>query len=391
MMYVKNLSLMKVKKSFEEINEKILKGEAVVLTAEEVSAMSKDYSAEEIARKVDVVTTATFGPMCSSGMFVNLGHSNPPIRMERVTLNNVPVHSGIAAVDVYIGATEVNPFNEKYGGAHVIESLIAGQDVRLKASAKGTDCYPETEIETLINKSEVNEMTMFNPRNAYQNYPCAVNTSGRMIYTYMGSLLPDTGNATFSTSGELSPLLNDPDLRTIGIGTRLFLCGAKGYVAWFGTQFKTEGPRNEFGIPETNSATLSVIGNAKEMSTEFLKAAYFEKYGVSIFIGIGIPVPVLDEDMAHRVSVRNEQITTTVCDYSKPDHPAIGKVTYGELFSGSMMLNGKKIRTASMSSVAKAREIAVELKRWIGEEKFLISRPLEPFPTGTKLHSLERR
>ncbi len=382
---------MKVKKSFEEINEKILKGEAVVLTAEEVSAMSKDYSAEEIARKVDVVTTATFGPMCSSGMFVNLGHSNPPIRMERVTLNNVPVHSGIAAVDVYIGATEVNPFNEKYGGAHVIESLIAGQDVRLKASAKGTDCYPETEIETLINKSEINEMTMFNPRNAYQNYPCAVNTSGRMIYTYMGSLLPDTGNATFSTSGELSPLLNDPDLRTIGIGTRLFLCGAKGYVAWFGTQFKTEGPRNEFGIPETNSATLSVIGNAKEMSTEYLKAAYFEKYGVSIFIGIGIPVPVLDEDMAHRVSVRNEQITTTVCDYSKPDHPAIGKVTYGELFSGSMILNGKKIRTASMSSVAKAREIAVELKRWIGEEKFLISRPLEPFPTGTKLHSLERR
>ncbi len=382
---------MKVKKSFEEINEKILKGEAVVLTAEEVSAMSKDYSAEEIARKVDVVTTATFGPMCSSGMFVNLGHSNPPIRMERVTLNNVPVHSGIAAVDVYIGATEVNPFNEKYGGAHVIESLIAGQDVRLKASAKGTDCYPETEIETLVNKSEVNEMTMFNPRNAYQNYPCAVNTSGRMIYTYMGSLLPDSGNATFSTSGELSPLLNDPDLRTIGIGTRLFLCGARGYVAWFGTQFKTEGPRNEFGIPETNSATLSVIGNAKEMSTEYLKAAYFEKYGVSIFIGIGIPVPVLDEDMAHRVSVRNEQITTTVCDYSKPDHPAIGKVTYGELFSGSMMLNGKKIRTASMSSVAKAREIAIELKRWIGEEKFLISRPLEPFPTGTKLHSLQRR
>ncbi len=247
---------MSVKKSFEEINEKIRNGEAVVLTAEEVSAMSKTHTPEEIAKKVDVVTTATFGPMCSSGMFMNFGHSNPPIRMERVTLNNVPVHSGIAAVDVYIGATEVNPFNEKYGGAHVIESLIAGEDVRLKASAKGTDCYPETEIETTINKAGVNEMIMFNPRNAYQNYPCAVNSSGRMIYTYMGSLLPNIGNATFSTSGELSPLLNDPDLRTIGIGTRLFLCGAQGYVAWFGTQFKTTGPKNEFGIPETNSATL---------------------------------------------------------------------------------------------------------------------------------------
>jgi uncharacterized protein (DUF39 family) len=386
-----NFKAMKVKKSFAEINDRILKGEAVVMTAGEVSEMSRDYSADEIARRVDVVTTATFGPMCSSGMFMNFGHASPPIRMERVTLNNVPVHSGVAAVDVYIGATEVNPFNEKYGGAHVIEALIAGEDVRLKASAKGTDCYPLTEIETTVNKTNVNEMIMFNPRNAYQNYPCAVNSSGKIIYTYMGSLLPSLGNATFSTSGELSPLLNDPDLRTIGIGTRLFLCGAKGYVAWNGTQFRTSGPRNEFGIPELNSATLSVIGNAKEMSTEYLKAAYFEKYGVSIFIGIGIPIPVLDDDMAHRVSVRNDQITATVCDYSKPDHPAIGKVHYDELFSGTISLEGKKIRTASMSSVVKARQIAGELKNWISSGEFLLTEPLEAFPRGTTLNSLERR
>ncbi|HYW94069.1 MAG TPA: homocysteine biosynthesis protein [Bacteroidales bacterium] len=382
---------MKVKKSFEEINAKILKGEAVVMTAEEVSAMSKDYSAADIVKKVDIVTTATFGPMCSSGMFMNVGHSNPPIRMERVTLNNVPAHSGIAAVDLYVGATEENPFDEKYGGAHVIEALIAGKDVRLKASAKGTDCYPETEIETIINKSVVNEMIMFNPRNAYQNYPCAVNTSGRMIYTYMGSLLPNVGNATFSTSGELSPLLNDPDMRTIGIGTRLFLCGAQGYVSWYGTQFKTSGPKNEYGIPETNAATLAVIGNAKEMSTDYLKAAYFEKYGVSIFIGIGIPVPVLDEDMAHRVSIRNDQITTTVCDYSKADHPAVAKVRYDELFSGNITLDGKKVRTASMSSVAKARIIAAELKKWIEAKSFQLTRPVEAFPTATTLNSLERK
>ncbi|MGC9342892.1 MAG: homocysteine biosynthesis protein, partial [Bacteroidales bacterium] len=313
-------------KTIEEINEKIARGEAVVITAEEASKMAEEKSPAEIAKKIDVVTTATFGPMCSSGMFMNFGHTNPPIRMEKVSLNNVPVHSGIAAVDVYIGATEVSPFNEKYGGANVIEDLIAGRDLKLRASARGTDCYPETEVETLINKDSVNEMFMFNPRNAYQNYPCAVNTSGKIIYTYMGSLLPNLGNANFSTSGELSPLLNDPDFRTIGIGTRIFLGGTQGFIAWNGTQFKTTGPRNEYGIPETNSATLSVIGDAKAMSTDFIKAAYFEKYGVSIFIGIGIPIPVLDEDIAKSVSIRNEQITTTICDYSKPDHPAVGMV-----------------------------------------------------------------
>ena len=382
---------MAIKKSFEEINEKIIRGEAVVLTAEEVSKMSENLSPEEIVKKVDVVTTATFGPMCSSGMFLNVGHSDPPIRMEKVSLNNVPVHSGIAAVDLYIGATEVNPFNEQYGGAHIIEELISGKNVKLKASAKGTDCYPETEVEAIINRNSVNEMFMFNPRNAYQNYPCAVNSSGKIIYTYMGSLLPNMGNATFSTSGELSPLLNDPEMRTIGIGTRIFLGGAEGFIAWNGTQFNTSTPKNVFGIPKQNSATIAVIGDAKKMSPEFIKAAYYEKYGVSIFIGIGIPIPVLDEDIAKRLSVRNSQITTTICDYSKPGHPAIAEIDYESLFSGKIKVNGKKIRTASLSSLNKARKIADLLKTSIIEGKFLLSRPVGEFPVNTSLNSLKRR
>ena len=77
---------MPVKKSFQEINEKIRSGKAVVLTAEEVAAMGRDHSPAEVAEKVDVVTTATFGPMCSSGMFINTGHATPPIRMEKATL-----------------------------------------------------------------------------------------------------------------------------------------------------------------------------------------------------------------------------------------------------------------------------------------------------------------
>lgn len=377
-------------KTFEEINQKILDGEAVVLTAEEVSRMSLEYTAAEIAKKVDVVTTATFSPMCSSGMFINFGHSDPPIRMERITLNNVPVHAGLAAVDAYIGATETSPFNEKYGGANIIEELIDGKKVKLKAWAKGTDCYPETEIEAFITKESVNEMILFNPRNAYQNYPCAVNSSGKILYTYMGSLLPDFGNATFSTSGELSPLLNDPDLKTLGIGTRIFLGGTHGYISWYGTQCRTAGEKNEFGVPIANSATLSVIGNAKEMKSEFIRAAYFEKYGVSIFIGIGIPVPVLDEEMAAAVSIRNDQIYTKVCDYSIPNHPEIARVNYAELFSGNINVNGRKIRTASLSSVYKARIIAAELKQWIQDKKFLLTKPLESFPYNKTLNNLQR-
>ena len=95
---------MSTQKSYEEINERIRKGQAVVLTAEEVSQMAQEQGVTAVARKVDVVTTGTFGPMCSSGAFLNFGHSEPPIKMKRVWLNDVPAYAGIAAVDAYIGA-----------------------------------------------------------------------------------------------------------------------------------------------------------------------------------------------------------------------------------------------------------------------------------------------
>ncbi len=382
---------MSKKRTIAEINEKILSGKAVVLTAEQVAAMGREATPAEIAEKVDVVTTGTFGPMCSSGMFINFGHTDPPMRMERITLNNVPVFAGIAAVDAYIGATETALPHDQYGGAHVIEELIAGRDVMMQATAKGTDCYPRTEVKTLINRESVNEMIMFNPRNAYQNYNVAVNSTSKMKYTYMGTLLPSFGNATFSTSGELSPLLNDPEMRTIGIGTRIFFGGTTGYVAWHGTQFNTGKPVNEHGVPVGNSATLALIGNAKEMSTRFIRAAYFEKYGVSIFVGVGIPIPVLDEDLARRVMIRNSQIETNVLDYGSPGHDLLGRANYESLFSGEISLNGKKIRTAPLSSLRVAREIAETLRGEIAAGRFLLTAPVENFKMTFGLNNLEIR
>jgi len=375
-------------KTYQEINDKIKRGEAVVLTAEEVAEMAKTSSPEEIAEKVDVVTTATFGAMCSSGAFINFGHSNPPIRMEKIRLNGVPAYGGLAAVDTYIGATAVNSDRPEYGGAHIIQDLIEGKDVILEAWGKGTDCYPRKHIRTIINKDTVNDMILFNPRNAYQNYNVAVNTTSKTKYTYMGTLLPNMKNATYSTAGELSPLLNDPEFKTIGIGTRIFIGGTTGYVVWPGTQFHTTRPKDENGVPVTNAATLAVIGNLKEMSSDFLQAAYYEKYGVSLFVGIGIPIPVLDVEMAKRVSINNSQIQTSVLDYGTVGQPKLGQVTYEQLRSGEIEVNGQKIRTAPVASLAKAREIADILKEQIQKGEFLLQEPIQMFPTNTSLKPL---
>lgn len=376
-------------KTYEEINQKLKEGKAVVLTAEEVAEMAKSVSPEEIAEKVDVVTTATFGAMCSSGAIINFGHSDPPIRMEKIKLNRVPCYEGLAAVDSYIGATAINPDNPTYGGAHVIQDLLEGKDVLLEAWAKGTDCYPRKYISSKININTINDFTLFNPRNAYQNYNVAVNTTNKIIHTYMGTLFPGMKNATYSTSGELSPLLNDPNLKTIGIGTRIFLGGTQGFVIWPGTQFNTARPKNKYGVPVTNAATIAVIGNLKEMSTNYLRAVYYEKYGVSMFVGIGIPIPVVDVEMAKRVSIDNSQIETSVLDYGSPGMPKLKQVTYEELQSGYIKIEGKKVRTAPVSSLAKAREIAGELKKWLLDGQFEVTKPVQLFPKNKTVNSLK--
>ena len=381
-------------KSYAQINEKIKNGDAVVVTAEEVIEIVAKRGIKEAAEYVDVVTTATFGPMCSSGAFLNFGHSDPPIRMSQIMLNNVEAYGGLAAVDTYLGATQ--PSTDQgidYGGAHVIEDLIAGKSVHLVAKSQGTDCYPRTEIDTWVDINDLNEAYLYNPRNVYQNYNAAINTSAKRIFTYMGILKPNMGNVTYSTSGQLSPLLNDPLLRTIGMGTRIFFGGAQGYVSWMGTQFNTACSRDENGFPLTPGATLALIGNMKEMDARYIRGAAYEKYGTSMFVGVGIPIPILDEEMMKFVSVTNKDLTTNIIDYSVQgkSRPTIKNVSYEELRSGSVDISGKKIKTSPMSSLKMAREIADELKNWIQKQQFYLQEPVTQFPMANTVNGLEIR
>lgn len=378
-----------MKKSIDEINNKIKNKKAVVMTASEFKTLAETTDRDELVKKVDVVTTATFGPMCSSGVFFNFGHSSPPMRYEQITLNDVMAYGGVAAADAFVGATEQSYSNPMYGGAHVIEDLLSGKTVRMKAKAKGTHCYPLTAVEADLSLETINEAIMINPRNAYQNYASATNSSEKTLYTYMGVLLPESRNVTYSTSGELSPLLNDPFLRSIGIGSRIFLGGGQGYVIWNGTQHNTGRERNSAGIPLGPSATISVIGNLKEMNPRFIRAAYYEKYGTSLFVGIGVPIAVTDARTADCLAVRNSEIETVLLDYGIHEHPVLGKYNYHELMSGVISLNGKEIPTAPLSSYIVAAEICELLRENILRGHFELSNPVALLPNMNNMNKLK--
>lgn len=389
------MSKMKVIKSYEEINARIKAGEAVVVTAEEMVGIVRDRGPEQAARDIDVVTTGTFAPMCSSGMFFNFGQMTPTIKASQVWLNKVPAYAGLAAVDCYLGATEPaedDPLNKiypgefRYGGGHVIEDLLRGKKVLLEAKAYGTDCYAAKKMKKEITLADLPHALLCNPRNGYQNYNCAINLSDKAVYTYMGMLKPHCRNANFCSAGELSPLLNDPYYRTIGIGTRIFLGGATGYVTWHGSQHNPNAPRTAGGVPRKPAGTIMVQGDLKKMSADWIRGISILGYGNTLAVGLGIPIPILDEEMAAFTGVSDEELVTQVVDYGYDYTNGIarnyGEVSYAQLKSGTIIVNGKEVTTAPLSSIPKARQIANILKDQITTGKFLLNKPAETLPDG---------
>lgn len=382
-----------IQKTYREINARIRAGEAVVLTAEEMIDVVRDHGPEEAARQVDVVTTGTFAPMCSSGAFLNFGQTKPTIKASKVWINEVPAYAGLAAVDCYIGATEpaeddplnrIPPGEFAYGGGHVIEDLVAGKKVLLRAAAYGTDCYPNQRMEKRYTLADLPYAVLCNPRNGYQNYNCAINRTRKTVYTYMGTLKPKMGNANYCSAGQLSPLFNDPRYRTVGLGTRIFLGGGVGYVVWHGSQHNPGADRTPGGAPVTPAGTMAVMGDLRGMKPEWLVGVSMQGYGCSLSVGLGVPIPILDAEMARYTGVTDEELFTQVVDYGKEYGQGIsksyGRVSYAALKSGEIAVDGETVPTVPLSSMVKAREIADTLKRWIAAGDFLLGEPQFTLP-----------
>ncbi len=374
-------------RTIAEINDKISCNRAVVMTIEEIKARVVEIGVTETAKEVDVITTGTFEPMESSGAIINLGHTDPPIKIRRCWLEGVPAYSGFGAVDLYLGAScaveemDGEEVRER-GGGHVIEDLIAGKPVQVRAQGQVTDCYPRATFETTITRETINQFYLFNPRNLYQNFIVGVNGGDRPLFTYLGPLQPRLSNAVYSNPGAISPLFNDPDLQLIGVGTRIFLGGGIGYVAWEGTQHFPLQKRLPNRTPIGPAATLALIGDAKQMDARWVRGCYFKSYGPSLMLGVGVPLPVLEEVVVARCAVQDKDLVAPIVDFSIPRRvrPTFGLVSYAQLKSGRITIEGKTVRVAPLASMFLSRQVALSLKEWIETGKFTLTEPVSQIP-----------
>ncbi len=379
-------------RTIAEINDKISRKSVVVWTAEELKARVAETSVAQAAKEVDVVTTGTFEPMESSGAIINLGHTDPPIKIRQCWIDGVPAYSGFGAVDLYLGATQVGESAEgeemrERGGGSVIADLIAGKRVNLRAIGQVTDCYPRASFETMITRDTINQFYLFNPRNLYQNFIVGVNGGDRPLFTYLGPLQPRLGNAVYSSPGAISPLLNDPDLELVGIGSRIFLGGGIGYVAWEGTQHFPLQKRLPNRTPIGPAATLALIGDAKQMNSRWVRGCYFKSYGPSLMLGVGIALPMLNEAVVAHCAVQDRELVAPIVDFSIPRRvrPTFGLVSYAQLKSGRITIEGKPVRVAPLASIYLSRQVALELKQWIEAGDFQLTEPVASLPSDRTL------
>ena len=383
-------------RTIAEINDKISRGQVVAWTVEEVKAKVAKLGVTKVFQQVDVVTTGTFEPMESSGAIINLGHTDPPIKIRQCWLDNIAAYAGFGAVDLYLGATAMADYNLsetdpnlregvgwERGGGHVIEDLIAGKSIQLKAIGQKTDCYPRAVWENTITKDSINQFYLFNPRNLYQNFIVGVNGGDRTLYTYLGQLQPRLGNAVYSNPGAISPLLNDPDLNLVGIGSKIFLGGGIGYIAWEGTQHFPLQKRLANRTPIGPAATVALIGDAKQMNANWVRGCYFKNYGPSLMLGVGVALPVIKEEVIQNCAVGEQDVVAPVIDFSIPRRvrPTFGLVSYEQLQKGHLTIDGKLVRTAPLASKYRSRQVALELKQWIETGKFTLTEPVAALPS----------
>ena len=381
-----------MQRTYEEINDKIKSGKAHVLTAPEAKALIREKSVKYFVNNVDVVTCATFEMNTNAMLYLNFGQTDPLIYFSEVYINNVFAYP-LGPTDVGLSCVAFSKDNPEYGGAHVLEDLVKGKDVFLKTTGRNLEVFPNKEFQSWFKLKNLNQGKLLLNQVINQNSIVATNSGDKDINSNMGTLIGHLENSTFNSSSYLNPLINDPFCKTIGIGTKVWVAGNIGYIIGHGSNHNPVQKRNEFNIPVGPAITLAVVVDIDGMQSKWIRGGYLQSFGPVLYAGVGVPIPVLDEEIARQIEISDDKIHSTIVDFSIPRRtkPTFGQCTYTELRTSTVLINKKPTLAAPLSSMAWAIEICDLLKSSILNKHFFLSKPIAPISLNAEIKKLDSR
>lgn len=309
-------------RSYSEIVERVERKEAVVMTAEEVSQLVQAGKASRLS-EVDVVTTATRAVMSGTYAVLSFPVASPGsfFRARRGWINGIEVQVGpcpnenLGILDLMVLGTAHSRSRPNYGGGHLFRDLVEGKKALVEVE---TDCGRY--IRTEVGLEEMPFARLFGSRHAFKNYSAFVNAGSEPVATIFHRLAfaPQCAEATFSGCGLINPLKNDPLLESIGIGSRILLNGAEGYVIGTGTRSSREKPN------------LSGFADMHKMNPE-LMGGFVTSAGPECICSWAMAIPVVSQKILAEIARPDEDITLPVSDVSS--RAAIGVADYGDVWT----------------------------------------------------------
>ena len=310
-----------VGKEFSEILERIERSEAVVLTAEEVSRLVEDEDRSSL-EEVDVVTTATRAVMSGTYAILSFPVAEPGSfqRARNVWLNGISAQVGpcpnenLGVLDMVIFGTAHSRDRPDYGGGHLFRDLVEGKTIQVEVQTdEGGLLQAEVGLE------DMPHARMFGSRHAFKNYSAFVNPGSRSVRTifHARGFEPHCQGATFSGCGQINPLKCDPLLETIGIGTRILLNGAEGYVLGTGTRSSRDKPN------------LSGFADMHHMTAEYM-GGFVTGLGPECICSLAVPIPVTSPTILEEIARRDREIALPVNDINT--RTVIGQANYGDVW-----------------------------------------------------------
>jgi putative methanogenesis marker 16 metalloprotein len=308
-----------MQRTVEEINEKIAKGEAVVLTAREVEVLIDEGRDSEV-REVDVVTTGTMGLMSGTYALLSfpIARAGMHRRFKKGSINGIPISIGpcpnenLGLVDCMVFGTSRSQENPRYGGGHLFRDLVEGKEIHVEATSDKDDT-----VEATVSLDNMPTARLMSSRHLFRNYRAFINPSNQEVRSIFHCMPfpPDYGGLNFSGCGHFNPIQNDPQLRSIGIGTRLLFNGMEGFVTGSGTRSSPESP-NLMTVAEMKGMDPALMGGFQTAEGPECIASY------------AVAIPVLDDSVLGQVMTMDDRIPLSVVDVR--DRSKLAETNYGE-------------------------------------------------------------
>lgn len=312
-------------RTISDIQKKIDSGDVVILTAKEIGDRVREGETITLS-DIDVVTTATSALMSGTYAVLSFQVTKPDVftKAKNVWINEVPTQVGpcpnerIGILDLIILGTQESIIDPRYGAGDLFKDLAQGKKVQVKIE---TD--EGKRLTSFTTLKQIPHAMLHASRNAFKNYLAFVNPGESSVSTIFHSdmMKGNYEEMTFCGCGELNPIENDPDLKTIGVGTRVLINGAQGFVTGAGTRSSAEKPN------------LTGVADMHQMNPEFM-GGFTTGHGPDIITTWAVAIPVLDLEMLTHILKTNDKIPLKVVDVRS--RLPIHEITYGQVWDNTI-------------------------------------------------------